>query len=178
MNQAIPRNKQVSYSTRFKGLYEETYWGGHSPLDEEEEKQLCINRDLMAEQYNLKKFHYYYSKFPKKYYRHLIIADLTEVERMISFIRYKDDGEPHYHKPSYVKEKMKEWIENHSNIMKHKDHVEYYTDINKNIVSVFSKYVSEDNTDLLELIEKSGYKEIKPIYGLDQRTFIKVIFLK
>jgi len=174
----IPRCQQPSFSKHFKRLFLDTYWGGHSPVfTEEREKQLCINRDLMAEQYNLKKFHYYYSKFPKKYWKELIIADFIELEHRISYIGVNSHtGEPHHWYPSYVKKRMREWIENHSNIMRHKDHPEYYTDTDKNMVSVFSKYIRDDDTEVLELIEKSGYKQIAPIYNLDQKTFIKVIY--
>ena len=177
MNYNIPRNKQASHSKYFKKLFEETYWSGHSPFDETTEKELCFNRDLMAEQYNLKKFHYYHSGFPKKYWRGFIIADLMDVERRMSICFIKENGEPHYQKKSYTNRKMREWVEDYANIMKHKDHTEYYTDNDNNIVSVFSKYIRDNNIEILELIEKSGYKQINPIYSTDQKTFIKVINL-
>ena len=176
MNRSIARHKQASYSKHFKRLFQDTYWAGHSPIfTEENEKQLCINRDLMAEQFKLKKFYYHTASFPKKYHKEMIVADFAELERRMSIIRIKPDGEPHYHLKKNIKQYMRNWLENYSNFMRHKDHPEYYTDTDKNIVSVFSVYINDNNTELLELIEKSGYKQIDPIYDLDQKTFIKVI---
>ena len=166
-----PRCQQGSYSRHFKKLFKDTYWAGSRPVfTEEQEKQLCINRDLMAEQYELKKFHY--SKFPNKYHREMIVADLEDVERRLSIME-TCNGKIIYHSKSDAKHRIKVWIDH--NFMKHKDHPEYYTDTNKNIVSVFSIYIRDDDTKVLELIEKSGYKQIDPIYDLNQKTFIKVI---
>jgi hypothetical protein len=170
-NRNLPRNKQASY----RPLFNQTYWSGHTPTGEENEKKLCMNRDLMAEEYNLKKFHYYHTKFPKKYWKELIIADLTDVERRMSIVGTFGERIV-YRKKSCVNRLMRIWVQTYDNIIKHKDHPEYYTDTDKNIVSVFSKYIADDDTETLELIEKSGYKKINPIYNLDQKTFIKVIY--
>ena len=166
MNKEISRNKQPYFKFLNK-VFNDTYWSRHTPIfSEVEEKQLCSNRELMADEYSLKKFYWYYGKFPKKYWKELIIGDLTDVEREMSIV---------YRLEKVVKQAMRIWVQNHNNIIKHKDHMEYYTDIDKNIVSVFSKYITDDDTETLELIEKSGYKRINPIYDLDQKTFIKVI---
>lgn len=174
MNQQYPRNKQASYSKHFEKLFKDTYWANHTP-EGEEEKQLCMNRDLMAERYGLKKFSYYSSDFPKKYHKEMIVADLTEVERSLSIME-TFNGIILYHSKREIKQRMTNWLDNYGNFMKHKDHPEYYTDSDKNIVSVFSKYIRDDDTEGLELIFQSGYKRIEPIYSLDQKTFIKVIF--
>jgi hypothetical protein len=170
----IPRCQQASFSKHFKRLFQNTYWGGHSPFDEEEEKQLCINRDLMAEQYSLKKFYRYNDDFPKKYREKMIVADITTVWEKMCAETF--DGRISYYSKKDAKRRWNEWLDNYSNFMKHKDHPEYYTDSDKNIVSVFSIYIRDDNTEEIELIEKCGYERIAPIYDLSQMTFIKVIY--
>ncbi len=55
-----------------------------------------------------------------------------------------------------------------------RDHIEYYNTKEGNILSIFSMYIKDDDKDL-DLIKEKGYKEFKPIYWNDQKTFYKLI---
>ena len=57
-----------------------------------------------------------------------------------------------------------------------RDHIEYYLTKEKQILAVFSMYVKDDDNQTLDLIKSKGYKEFKPIYWKDQKTFIKLIY--
>lgn len=56
-----------------------------------------------------------------------------------------------------------------------RDHIEYYITKQKQILSVFSMFINDDDKELLDLIQKRGYREFKPIYWKDQKTFVKLI---
>ena len=54
-----------------------------------------------------------------------------------------------------------------------RDHIEYYKCKDNTIITLFSKYISNDSEH--ELILHQGYTMIQPLYSVYQNTYIKLI---
>lgn len=124
------------------------------------------NRKNMNEKYNIKKK---INEIPKKYYKDIIVVPLNDLQ--VSFQGCKREICTDKRCMKETQKRIKDFIQSHRFTDK-RDHIEYYEDINRNIISVWSKW---SNQEQIEYAEKCGYVNIEPIYALDQKTFIKVI---
>ena len=54
-----------------------------------------------------------------------------------------------------------------------RDHIEYYKNYDKQIISIFS--TDNINNDIEENIINKGYILVKPLYSLNQKSYIKIL---
>ena len=169
-----------SYSKYFKQLFIDIYWAGSCPDSNMDiEKQLCQNRDMLAEKYNLKK-NIKPEKIKKKYYKYIIIYNFKEIEQekkkqynLYNIYNYSDSIKIKKYN-IYYKKYVNDCCNNYNEFFEFRDHIEYYLTNDNKIVSLFSKYFKSDDP-IIKYIEKSGYIKTEPIYELNQSTYIKVI---
>jgi hypothetical protein len=138
-----------------------------------EEVVIFHNRDIIAERYKLKNI---MTKIPQKYNRDIIIYDKEAWEHHKEYMKNRCGCESRY--VEKMKEDFNKLVERKiGNYTEYRDHTEYYKDVDGNILSIFSKWLSYEDDKIKHILE-SGYTLIEPIYALDQKTFIKVIQTK
>ena len=166
----IKRCNVASPSKYFDKLYADTFWSRNFKDSDDIENTLCNNRDLIAERYGLKK-NIDFSNIQKKYYKDIIVYNFDKIDDKNQEVNAYCLTETERKKE--LKRYMTESLINWSIFTWARDHIEYYTTNDGNIVSLFSMDYSDPNE--YECIIKSGYKLIEPIYDLGQKTYVKVI---
>ena len=136
MTEYIRRERLLS---NYPELFSQTYWAGGNYYDSrlEEEISICMNRDVIAETYKLKK---------------LLPKDKTN-QKFAHYFKVLDTES--------VNEKDL------------RDHIEYYKTKDNNIVCIFSNYGYYEPHHII--FTAHGYNRIKPVYGSDCISYMKII---
>ena len=138
--------------TKYSAIYKNSYWGQHRTLDMLSD-ELVQNRNELVELYEIK-------SYKNKVSLGCLKKAQIRIDREGNKLCFQNSNDCRYSIPQ-----IHEWYRNHTEYYKLKC-------FQNKTLSVFSTHTTDKEH---EAILQHGYIKSKPIYALNQKTYLKVL---